>query len=122
MSENVVATDRQRAKRIRDLERVADAQRDHLQLQIASLAASAHPLIVTRNFIGRVVDGASFASRFLGRNRTGLGLMSLLAGLGAGTAAVEAEKHRHFPWKPALLAGLSLLQVGRWFKRKPSHE
>ena len=110
------------ARRIRDLERVADLQREHLHAQMTELSATLRPFEVTRSLVMRFVDGASLASRFFGRGRPALGFGGLLANLGLGAATVEAVESRKFPWKSALLAGASLVQVGRWLKHHRHHD
>jgi len=108
--------------RIRNLERLADLQRAQLHIEMTELSATLRPFEVARSVTMRLVDGASLASRFLGRGRLGLGLGGLLANLGLGAATVAAVESRKFPWKSALLAGASIVQVGRWLKHRRDHD
>jgi hypothetical protein len=108
--------------RIRNLERLADLQREQFHVEMAELSAALRPFEVARSLTMRLVDGASLANRFLGRGRLGFGLGGLLANLGLGAATVEAVESRKFPWKSTLLAGASIVQVGRWLKHRHDHE
>jgi hypothetical protein len=118
MSDNVMHPAGEHRRRIRDLARLADAQRDYFSAQLAELSDSIQPLVVARNVFSRLATGVSFASRFLGRGRPGFGLGGLLAGLGVGAASLEKTEESKFPWKSVLLAGVSLLEVSRWIKHK----
>ncbi len=108
--------------RIRNLQRLADLQREQFSLEMAELSSALRPFEMAQSFATRLVNGVSFASRLFGRGRLGLGIGSLLANLGVGAATIEAVESRKFPWKSALLAGASLVQVGRWLKDRHHHD
>jgi hypothetical protein len=118
MSESIFISPVSHHRRIRDLERLADAQRELLGGQLDELSHSFRPLEVTRSIFTHLGPVATFASRLLGGSRFGLGLAGALGALGLGTAAVESVEARRFPWKTAVLAGTSLAQVFHWLKNR----
>ncbi len=104
-------------RRIRDLQHLAEAQRNRFDAQLEEVAASLKPLEITRNVLAYLTPTLPFVLRLFGPGRLGLGLSSLLAafnGLGR-TSAFSQEKGR-FPIKAALLVGTSAMQVIRWLK------
>ncbi|MGA2053108.1 MAG: hypothetical protein ABSH19_07340 [Opitutales bacterium] len=105
-------------RRIRDLEHLADVQRDYFSAQLADLSDSLQPVVVARNVFSRLAGGISFASRFLGKGPLGLGVSGLLAALGGDAALAEKTRETRFPWKSVLVVGAGLFEVGRWLKRK----
>lgn len=122
MSDSCFIPSPDHAARIRNLERLADLQREQFHVEMAELSAKLRPFEVARGMALRLANGASLANRLLGRGRLGFGLGGLLANLGLGAATVEAVESRKFPWKSALLAGASIVQVGRWLKHRHDHD
>jgi hypothetical protein len=107
-----------RAHRIRELEQLADSQRERLLRQMHDLADSFRPLEAARAFAPRLLSLSGLALRFFGRSSLGFNLPSLLAALGIGAAAPQLVTSRKFPWRAALAAGVAAVRVYSWWRKK----
>ncbi len=120
MSGNILSPALNRANRIRELEEVADAQRERLLRQFRDLSEAFRPLEAARAFAPRLLSLSGLAMRLFGRSSLGLGfnLPSLLTALGFGAATTRLVATRKFPWRAALAAGIGAARLYSWWHKK----
>jgi hypothetical protein len=118
MSDTTLSPALNRAQRIRELEQLADTQRERLLRQFRELSDAFRPLETARAFAPRLLSLSGLAFRLFSRSRLGFNLPSLLTALGFGAATTQLVASRKFPWQAVLATGVAAFRVFSWWRKK----
>ncbi len=110
MSDHLLASPIVRARRIHELERTADDQREQLRRNTASVATGIRESEPVRQIFRGIAEGRILAARFSGSRGGWQGFFS-------GRPA-SGDNARHFPWAAALAAAGGAWRIIRWWKQR----